>query len=436
MAEAGETDAGQRAALKAALGAEIRRNERQRVLALAGILAVLLVCITGLELWYPHLVAALFREPMPIWTPLAIFLPYIGYELAIAAVLSRLAARNRDIPVVPRYLNTVIETSLPSVLLLAQVKAMGAEQALGFWTPLLYFVFIILSTLRLDFRLSLLTGAVAAVELFLIAFFYLHLGDGDGTGASPAAIAYHVSRSAILLAAGALAGVVGMRLRRQFEKTLDAVTARDRVTNLFGQHVSPQIVERLLSSGAGTLSESRRVCVMFVDIRGFTAAAHARTPAAVVTRLNAAFDVLVGVVDRHGGIVNKFLGDGFLAMFGAPIEDPHAARNAVAAAREMLLAIEHANRGSDWPIRIGIGIHIGEAVTGNVGSPRRKEYTVIGDTVNLAARLEALNKEFGSTILVSADVQRDAGEAAAAAQFLGAIEVRGMPRPIPVWRLA
>jgi adenylate cyclase len=427
MAE--EPDAGPQAALHAALSAEIKRNERQRVLALAGVFSVLLLVIAVLELSYPRLVGELFRERLPPWTPFAIFLPYIGYELLVATALRRLSARDSDLPKVLRYLNAFIETSLPGILLLVQVNAMGAEEALGFWTPLLYFVFIILSTLRLDFWLSTFTGAVAAVELFVIAFIYLDL-------ASPAAVSYQLSRSVVLLVAGALAGVVGLRLRRQFEKTLDAVTARDRVTNLFGQHVSPQIVERLLSSGAATPSESRRVCVMFVDIRGFTAAAHRRTPAQVVARLNTAFDVMVGVVDRHGGIINKFLGDGFLAMFGAPLDDPHAARNAVAAAREMVTATEAANRGSDWPIRIGIGIHIGDAVTGNVGSPRRKEFTVIGDTVNLAARLEKLNKEFGSQILISADVHQDAGEDADAGKFLGPVEVRGMPQPIPVWRLA
>jgi Adenylate and Guanylate cyclase catalytic domain len=127
---------------------------------------------------------------------------------------------------------------------------------------------------------------------------------------------------------------------------------------------------------------------MFVDIRSFTAAARMRTPAA---RLDAVFEMLVDTVDRHSGIVNKFLGDGLLAIFGAPIDDPLEAANAVAAAREMLGAIERGNVGDPWPIRLGIGIHIGQAVTGTVGSPRRKEYTVIGDTVNLASRLESLN---------------------------------------------
>ena len=132
---------------------------------------------------------------------------------------------------------------------------------------------------------------------------------------------------------------------------------------------------------------------MFVDIRSFTTAARTRTPAEVVERLDDVFEILVDIVDRHNGIVNKFLGDGLLAIFGAPIDDPLEAANAVAAAREMLMSVETSNVGHSWPIRLGIGIHIGQAVAGTVGSQRRKEYTVIGDTVNLASRLESLNKE-------------------------------------------
>ena len=181
------------------------------------------------------------------------------------------------------------------------------------------------------------------------------------------------------------------------------------MTNLFGQHVSPRVVERLLAIGAAELSEMRRVCVMFVDIRSFTSAARSRTPAEVVARLEDVFEILVEIVDRHNGIVNKFLGDGLLAIFGAPIDDPAEAANAVAAAREMLMSIETNNIGHAWPIRLGIGIHIGEAVAGTVGSHRRKEYTVIGDTVNLASRLESLNKDVGSQLIVS-DAVRDAAQ--------------------------
>lgn len=175
---------------------------------------------------------------------------------------------------------------------------------------------------------------------------------------------------------------------------------------------------------------------MFVDIRSFTAAARSRTPAEVVERLDAVFEILVDAVDRHNGIVNKFLGDGLLAIFGAPIDDPLEAANAVEAAREMLSAIDASNVGNSWPIRLGIGIHIGQAVAGTVGSPRRKEYTVIGDTVNLASRLESLNKEVGSQLIVSDTVREAAGDAVGEALPLGPLAVRGYEEPGTVWRLA
>ena len=239
----------------------------------------------------------------------------------------------------------------------------------------------------------------------------------------------------MFLVGGILAGSVGVQLRHQFEASIAAATARDRVTNLFGQHVSPEVVERLMVEGASTASDIRRVAVMFVDFRSFTAAARLRTPQEVVERLDGAFAVLVEILDRHGGIVNKFLGDGFLALFGAPFEAPEAAQHAVAAAREMLVAMDRINDATTWPLRIGIGIHFGEVVAGNIGSPRRKEYTVIGDTVNFAARLEALNKQFNSQLLISAAVRDALGETGNDAVSLGEVAVRGYDRPMTVWQL-
>ena len=174
---------------------------------------------------------------------------------------------------------------------------------------------------------------------------------------------------------------------------------------------------------------------MFVDFRSFTAARGSRTPQEVVERLDGAFAVLVEILDRHGGIVNKFLGDGFLALFGAPFEAPDAAQHAVAAAREMLSAMDAINASDEWPLRIGIGIHFGEVVAGNIGSPRRKEYTVIGDTVNFAARLESLNKEFSSQLLISAAVRDALGGRRSDAVSLGEVAIKGYDQPMAVWKL-
>jgi adenylate cyclase len=416
------------------LNREILLSERRRMLILAALQAFILVLILLAATFVPGFVRSIYHDRLPIRAAAAAFSAFVAYELFAAGLLTIFIRRGRNFPVLGRYVNAFVETSFPTVLLYLLAGYLFAPAVFGTWTALLYFLFIILSTLRLDFALSAFTGAVAAVELFALASVILHL---EWRSEDPDfSIGYHLTRSAVLLAAGLLAGYVGATIKSHFRRALAAASARDEVTNLFGQHVSPQVVERLLAIGAAELSEMRRVCVMFVDIRSFTAAARTRTPAEVVARLDAVFEILVDIVDQHNGIVNKFLGDGLLAIFGAPIDDPLEAANAVAAAREMLSAIEASNAGDPWPIRLGIGIHVGQAVAGTVGSPRRKEYTVIGDTVNLASRLESLNKEVGSQLVVSDAVREAAGDAVGEVLPLGAVSVRGYAEPVTVWRLA
>jgi adenylate cyclase len=414
-----------------ALMQQILRTELIRIKALIGttvLLAVLLFTIDTIDpyaaehLWHGRL------RPIHLY---GILVPFVLFELWVHGNINRFLKLGRDVPVYRRYLGVLIETSMPSAVLALHIDSMGPVEALGFVVPLTYFIFIILSTLRLDFWLSTFTGFVAAAELLAMAMFYHRAGSVD----PPPDLYYHSVRSLVILVCGMLAGAVGMQLRRQFEASILAATARDRVTNLFGQHVSPQVVERLMAEGAATGSDIRRVAVMFVDFRSFTAGARSRSPQEVVDRLDGAFAVLVDILDRHGGIVNKFLGDGFLALFGAPFEAPDAAHRAVAAAREMLEANERANQATSWPLRIGIGIHIGEVVAGNIGSPRRKEYTVIGDTVNFAARLETLNKDLNSQFLISSAVLEALGEEGRDAVPRGEIPVRGYEQPIAVWQL-
>lgn len=418
----------------ALLDREVVRSEWRRMLDLAAVFGAILAVALIVRTLVPGFTATIFHGPVPWRLPISVFTPFIAYELLAAGLLTWLERRGRAFPRAGRFVNTLIETSFPTVLIyLLAAEYIDPPAAFVSWPSLLYFLFIVLSTMRLDFVLSAFTGVVAAVESFVLAYFVLQLtwrADDFNHG-----IGFHLTRSVVLLGAGVLAGTVGVTIKSHFRRALDAASTRDRVTNLFGQHVSPQVVDRLLAIGAAELSEMRRVCVMFVDIRGFTAAAALRTPDEVVARLDDAFAVLVEIVDRHHGIVNKFLGDGFLAMFGAPIDDPVAAADAVAAGREMLRAIAASNAGHAWPIRIGIGIHIGDAVTGTVGSPRRKEYTVIGDTVNLASRLESLNKEVGSQFLVSDAVRVAAGDSLGEAQSLGPVAIRGYERPVTVWRL-
>ncbi|MBI2265138.1 MAG: adenylate/guanylate cyclase domain-containing protein [Armatimonadetes bacterium] len=187
------------------------------------------------------------------------------------------------------------------------------------------------------------------------------------------------------------------------------VSDRDkrRIRRLFSGYVCESVAKELLDDPKGTQlgGESLHVTVLFSDIRNFTTMSENMHPQEAISFLNEYLSEMVDVIFRYEGTLNKFIGDGIMAFWGAPAPQKDHAFRAIQAALEMLLRLEELNR--KWskerkaPIRIGIGIHTGVAVIGNVGSGKRMEYTAIGDTVNLASRIEGLNKEFGTSILIS-----------------------------------
>jgi adenylate cyclase len=176
---------------------------------------------------------------------------------------------------------------------------------------------------------------------------------------------------------------------------------RDRAAlhSAFGSYVDPALAERLLASGSAVFDgEELDVTVMFADVRDFTAFSERVSPGEAVTVLNLLFDVIVPVVHEHGGHTNHYLGDGLLAAFGAPQPVERHADAAVAAAREIQQHVQE-KFGSD--LRLGIGINTGPVIAGTVGGGGRHEFTVIGDTVNVAARVEQLTKDTGDAILIT-----------------------------------
>ena len=145
---------------------------------------------------------------------------------------------------------------------------------------------------------------------------------------------------------------------------------------------------------------------------------------------------MIEIVNRHHGIINKFLGDGFMAVFGAPVSDGADCLNGVEAAREIISRVEQEVAAANvLPTTVGIGLHAGEAVTGSIGSALRKEYAVIGDAVNVASRIEQLNKQFGSQLLISETVWQAVSDKFGDAIPIGAVQVKGREAPIELWQV-
>ncbi len=227
-----------------------------------------------------------------------------------------------------------------------------------------------------------------------------------------------------------------------FNAMLRGIAERGRIKELFGQYLSKEISEAILD-GRVTLDGARYVAtIMFTDIRGFTAMSERLEPEEVFAFLNDYLGRMIEVIAARGGFIDKFLGDGILAVFGLPVASETHADDAFAAAMDMRVALaglnaERAASGRD-PVRIGIGMHTGELIAGNVGSSKKLQFTVIGDTVNLASRLEGLNKDFGSFLLLTEATYSRLGPAAREAPLerLPAQEVRGKLEPVDLYRLA
>ncbi len=199
-------------------------------------------------------------------------------------------------------------------------------------------------------------------------------------------------------------------LQAGFNHMAEGLAEREHLRDLFGRHVGQEVARAAASGDVELGGETRCVTVLFVDLVGSTTMAAGRDPAEVVELLNGFFEVVVDEVDRHGGLVNKFMGDAVLAVFGAPVDLPDHATRGLRAARAMVerLAVEQP------ALDAGIGVFTGETVAGNVGTRSRLEYTVIGDAVNAAARLTELAKDVEGRVLTCAETVGDASEDEAA----------------------
>jgi adenylate cyclase len=434
--QAGAPPEDPRVAFEQRLAREILTAERFRATLLAVIPTVAMLAFLAVSSAYPAAVTELLHGKFDR-VPVGLFLCAVaGFEFRVLYETEKALRLGTRASAARRYAYTFVETSLPTLVILYYSTLIGPVQALLMPSAFVYFVFIVLATLRLDFALCAFTGLVAAVEYAAVALFW---GATDTTVAEPtlSSLPHHLGKACILLVSGVSAGFVARRLRKSFTRAIESLEERARILGVFGQHVSPEVAAQLVGGQADARGEARDVCVMFLDIRNFTAFAEKKSAGDVVAYLNVIFDDAVAAVTRHRGIVNKFLGDGFMAVFGAPVPDPNACAAAIDAGLAVLARVERLVReGRIPPTRVGIGLHSGPAVVGNIGSSQRKEYTVIGDVVNLASRVEALNKELGSRMLITDDVWRAANTSRVDAVPREPIHVKGREAPVNILQLA
>lgn len=228
-------------------------------------------------------------------------------------------------------------------------------------------------------------------------------------------------------------------LKARIGASLEKKRLRDRMRELVRCFATREVADELVNSGFTLGGQRVQATVMFSDIRGFTAMSEQMPPEEAIDLLNTYYALMFEAITSHGGIVNQMIGDGLMAVFGAPMPLADPCGSAVRAAREMVDMIEQFNQQPDradkQPIHIGIGIASGSVIAGYTGTDQRATYTCVGNTVNLASRLEAHTKMAGHPILIDSDTQAALTDQAGI-KALGPVLFRGKSLPVPVFAVA
>ena len=358
--------------------------------------------------------------------------------LALLYIIRRIKKNIQTIPLAGQYLNVAIEITAPAIIMFLLSQQYHTPSRI-LHSPLvnIYFVFIILSTLRLNFRISLFAGILAAGSFLLVSFYLINksYGSHNNNGFRNEYI-MSVAKSVGLLVSGVGAAFVARQIRTGINRSLKVAQEANKVVNLFGQQISKEIVDEMLQNEGNIKSKMMNVCIMFIDIRNFTKFVLDKSPAEIVKYQNAFFSIVVNAVTKHHGIVNQFLGDGCMITFGAPTPLKNPSQHAVNAAIELKKELDKEISKGNIPLtNIGIGIHTGDAVTGNIGNDDRQQYSITGNVVILASRIEQLNKKFNSQFLASGDVIKLIDKTISS-ELMGDIQLKGWSEPVPVYKLA
>jgi len=369
--------------------------------------------------------------------------PWVIAAYLVFTLVRLVLAHRRRLPGWLLYLSIVADMAL--LLGLIWTIHVKYQQPASFYlkvpTLLYVFIFISLRALRFEVRYVVLAGAVAATGWLLMVLYVITV-DPANPMITRNYVEYMTSNSVLLgaefdkvisiLIVTAILAVAIARARRLLIHSVVEGSAAAELSKFVPSEVARQAksAEEGMQAGQGELREAT---ILFTDLEGFTTVSEGLTPQQLIATLNEYFAVISEPIVRHGGVINQFQGDAILATFNVPDELPGHAEHAVRAALEIRSILERRTFGSGIALKSRIGINSGEVVGGLVGTRERLGYTVHGDEVNLAARLEQLNKDYGTRIIVSGRTRDLARESGLSFEHLGTTTVRGRRSPVDIY---
>ncbi|QQS35857.1 MAG: adenylate/guanylate cyclase domain-containing protein [Ignavibacteriales bacterium] len=427
----------QKQLLESSFARDVLISEKKRVNLLLFIFGILWVILSLLFWLYKEEYIRLFGAYKFFNIISITFGIFFLYELMLRAVISYRIRINKKLPEPVRYGNTFVEISMPTVIMIILSASLDPYLIINGPSPFAYLPFIILSALRLNFKLSVFTGLLAATEYLALCYYIKSNYPVPSEFSVLNSNMLYIVKGIFLLISGLASGFITLQIRRGIFNSMRYIEESNRIKNVLGQQVSQAVVDELLDTKADYANGvERNVCVMFLDIRNFTPTVEKKSPEEIVAYLNTIFGFMIDIINKYNGIINQFVGDGFMATFGAPVSKGNDCQYAVDAAVEIIRMLdEESRKGKIIPTRVGIGIHTGDAVTGNVGSSLRKQYSITGNVVILASRIEQLNKQFNSQLLISKEVLNRIFVNGYKVVSLGAHSVKGREEPVEIFQL-
>ncbi len=358
---------------------------------------------------------------------------FLNYEIIFFFLLKRYVKTERAVPGFLKALHSLIEMLFPGALIFMLINI--EQRPVYLDSPFFFFFFILIaiSALQLDFKTSFVLGLFAALQYAAIVFYAFEYVNpvSDIKITIPQTIYY--IRAIVLLVTGAASGLIAAEINKRIQASFTQLVEKQKIISLFGQQVSKEIVDELMARKDAPDVRICQATIMFLDIRNFSSYAETKEPAEIIEFQNNIFNPLIEIITIHNGIVNQFMGDGFMASFGIPLSNNEHVQNAFNAGLEIIFKInELGEKGIIPRTRVGIGLHCGEVITGNIGNDIRKQYSIAGTTVITSARIEQLNKQFKTQYLITRDVLDKIKINGQKTESLGETAIKGYEKPLEV----
>lgn len=420
---------------------ELLKSERKRVLIILSIFIVGFIIMPIIAVFWPKLLFPSFVKAETIKFSIIWSILFFLFELAVYLKINYHLKTKKRITPYFRIPNVLIEFILPSLFIYSGIKHDNNFMMLDADGMQFYIILILLSSLHLDFKISVFAGFIAFI--IYISFFhwgYSHIYHLDLFDFTDNQLwdekMIFIGKSFSLLFLGVIAGFVGHEIKLRIIAFLNLQNERMQIERLFGQQVSKEIVDELINEKEQMHTKYVEASIMFLDIRDFTTFAGHNHPSEVIDYQNKIFSPLIEIITNYNGVVLQILGDGFMAAFGTPVKDINHTENAFKAGVSILYKInEMGNKETIRQTNIGIGLHTGKIITGNIGNNIRQQYSIAGKNVILAARLEQANKDFKTNYLISQEVYGKVKHLGYQFEQIENVNLKGFDQEIDIYSL-